>query len=213
MASKVCGNIPKLAEEGLNYSRRSLENLESGCEKLESVANFLLGVLLSAYSRSAIADSERIARQSEALQVLESAGKMTRMKDSCILYHLSLENAEQRKLDTALHYASRLLKLETGSNIKGWLLLARILSAQKRYVDAEAVISAALDQTGKWDQGELLRTQAKLQIAQGHLKGAVKTYGHLLAILQVQTKSFSSGKKSRKVCHLIPSNSYQLNHK
>ncbi|KAJ9176473.1 hypothetical protein P3X46_011782 [Hevea brasiliensis] len=198
LASKVCVNIPKLAEEGLNYSRIALENLESGCEKLESIANCLLGVSLSALSKSAFAYSESMTRQSEALQVLDSAGKMTRMQDSRILYYLSLEYAEQRKLDTAFSYASHLLKLENGSNIKGWLLLARILSAQKQYDDAEAVISAALDQTGKWDQGELLRTQAKLQIAQGQLKSAVKTYGQLLAILQVQIKSFSSGKKPRK---------------
>ncbi|KAF2294899.1 hypothetical protein GH714_026897 [Hevea brasiliensis] len=198
LASKVCGNTPKLAEEGINYSRRALENLEGGCEKLESIANFLLGVLLSAHSKSAIAESERITRQAKALQVLELAGKMTRMQDSHVLYYLSLENAEQRKLDVAFYYASHLLKLENGSNIKTWLLLARILSAQKRYVDADAVISAALDQTGKWDQGELLRTRAKLQIAQGQLESAVKTYGQLLAILQVQSKSFSSGKRPRE---------------
>ncbi|KAF2292691.1 hypothetical protein GH714_026743 [Hevea brasiliensis] len=198
LASKVCGNTPKLAEEGINYSCRALENLEGGCEKLESIANCLLGVLLSAHSKSAIAESERITRQAKALQVLELAGKMTRMQDSHVLYYLSLENAEQRKLDVAFYYASHLLKLENGSNIKTWLLLARILSAQKRYVDADAVISAALDQTGKWDQGELLRTRAKLQIAQGQLESAVKTYGQLLAILQVQSKSFSSGKRPRE---------------
>ncbi|XP_012085267.1 protein NPGR2 isoform X2 [Jatropha curcas] len=195
MASKVCGTTPKLAEEGINYSRKALENLESGCDQWESTANCLLGVSLSAHSKLAVADSERVKRQSEALQILESAGKMTRMEDSHIVYHLCVENAEQRKLDTALYYAKRFLKLESGANIKGWLLLARILSAQKRYLDAEAVICAVLDQSVKWDQGELLRTHAKLQIAQGQLKNAIKTYAQLLAILQVQNKSFGSGKK------------------
>ncbi|XP_048232942.1 protein NPGR2 isoform X2 [Ricinus communis] len=198
MASKICGNTPTLAEEGIKYSRRALENLESGCNQLESITNCLLGVSLSAHSKLLIADSERILRQSEALQVLELAGKTTQIQDPYILYHLTLESADQRKLEVALFYAKCLLKLENGSNINGWLLLARILSAQKRYVDAETIISAALDQTGKWDQGELLRTRARLQIAQGQLKSAIKTYGQLLAILQVQTKSFGSAKKPLK---------------
>ncbi|KAG8653075.1 hypothetical protein MANES_06G164701v8 [Manihot esculenta] len=104
---EVCVNIPKLAEEGLNYSYRALENLENGCEKLESIANFLLGVSLSVF-KVAIAVSDRITRKCEALQVLESAGQMTRMQDSYILYHFSLENAKQRKLDAALYFASNL---------------------------------------------------------------------------------------------------------
>jgi hypothetical protein len=77
------------------------------------------------------------------------------------------------------------------------------LSAQKRFVDAENVINATLDQTGKWDQGELLRTKAKLQIAQGQLKKAIETYTRLLAIIQIQTKSLGAGKKLAKVCGLI----------
>ncbi|XP_050206651.1 protein NPGR2 [Mercurialis annua] len=195
LASKICGDTPKLAEEGITYSRRALENLESGCDQLESIANCLLGISLSAHSKLAIADSERVLEQSEALQVLELAGKTTKLDDPYILYHLSLESAEQRKLDMAVFYAKRLLKLENGSNMKGWLLLARILSAQNQFIDAETIITAALDQTGKWDQGELLRTRAKLQIAQGQLTSAIKTYGQLLAILQVQTKSFGSGRR------------------
>lgn len=200
MASKICGENPNLAEEGISFACRALGSLDGGCNQLESIAKFLLGVLFSAHSKSAVADSERVTRESEAVQALETAGRMTRMSDPNILYHLCLENADQRKLDAALYYAKRLLKLECGSNIKGWLLLARILSAQKRFVDAEIVINAALDQTGKWDQGELLRTKAKLQIAQGLLKSAIDTYTQLLAVLQIQSKSFGSGKKLLKVC-------------
>ncbi|KAK6164429.1 hypothetical protein DH2020_001293 [Rehmannia glutinosa] len=140
-------------------------------------------------------DSERVERQSEALKSLEIAGRMTNMKDPVIVYHLCLENAEQRKLDAALHLAKSLLKLEAGSNIRGWILLARILSAQKCFLDAEAIVNVALDQTGMWDHGELLRPKAKLQIAQCLVKEAIETYSQLLAVLQVQHKSFGSGKK------------------
>lgn len=198
MASKICGKSSKHAEEGINYARRALQSLENDCNQLESVANYLLGVSLSAHSQVAVADSERFTKQYEALEALESSGRMTKMQDSNILYHLSLENAEQRKLDVALYYAKHLLKLESGSTIRGWLLLARILSAQRLYKDAETVINAALDQTGKWDQGELLRTKAKLQIAQGQLENGIESYIQLLAVLQIQSKSLGPGTKLYK---------------
>ncbi|KAL7198536.1 hypothetical protein ACSBR2_020931 [Camellia fascicularis] len=198
MASKICMENSKYAEEGISFACKAIESLPGRCDPMVGVANCLLGISLLSHSRSVLADAQKVKRQSEALQALESAGKMTRMRDPNIVYHLSLENAEQRKLDAALYYAKRLLKLEGGSNLKGWILLARILSAKKRFVDAETVINAALDQTGKWDQGELLRTKAKLQIAQAELKNAIETYTQLLAILQVQSKSFRSGKKHSK---------------
>ncbi|GMJ09056.1 no pollen germination related 2 [Hibiscus trionum] len=198
MASRICGEKSNLAEEGINFARRALENLDDECSELEGTCNLLLGVAQSTHSKSALSDSERVSSQSEALQALESASKITSMKDPNILYYLSLENAEQRKLEAALYYAKFLLKLEGGSNIKGWLLLARILSAQKRFVDGETVLNAALDETGKWDQGELLRTKAKLQMAQGQFKSAIETYSQLLAVVQVQSKSFGSGKRLHK---------------
>ncbi|XP_077250800.1 protein NPGR2-like [Tasmannia lanceolata] len=198
LASKICGDHTNYAEEGVCFSRRALANLHGGCDQMKSVANCLLGISLSAEARSALSDSERINRQSEALGALETAEKLMRERDSKVIFHLSLENAEQRKLDVALDYAKHLLKLEGGSNIRGWILLARILSAQKQFSDAEIIINAALDQTGKWDHGALLRTKAKLQIAQGQLKNAVETYTQLLAVLQVRSKSFAVGKKLLK---------------
>ncbi|XP_050106349.1 protein NPGR2-like [Malus sylvestris] len=196
LASKICGEnpIPSHAEEGVGFARRALESLDGKCDHLKCTATCLLGISLSVHSKSAVADFERVTRQDEALQALETAGRMT-MSDPIALYHLSLEYAEQRKLDAALDCAKKMLKLEGGCNIRGWLLLSRILSAQKRFVDAETIIEAALDQTGKWEQGELLRTKAKLQIAQGQFKNAIATYTQLLAFVQVQNKSFGYGKK------------------
>ena len=200
MTSKICGENPNFAEDGISFARRALESLQGGCAEMRGVANYLLGISLSVHSRSVVADSERVQRQDEALHALETAGRMMKVRDPNVVYHLSLENAEQRKLDAALYYANHFIKLEGGSSVKGWLLLARILSAKKRLKDAETIINAAIDQTGKWDQGQLLRTKAKLQIARGRLKQAIKTYTHLLAVLQVQRKSFGSGMKFLKVC-------------
>ncbi|KAK9146336.1 hypothetical protein Sjap_006239 [Stephania japonica] len=198
LASKICGENPNFAEEGVCFAQRSVSCLEGDCDQMLSVTNFLLGVSLSAKARSVISDSERSARQLEALKVLETAEKTMTTVDPRVIFLLSLENAEQRKLDVALYYAKQFLKLDAGSNVRGWVLLARILSAQKRFIDAEAIIDGALDQTGRWDQGELLRTKARLQIAQGQLKNALKTYSHLLALLQVQSKSFRVDKRLLK---------------
>lgn len=198
LASKICGENPNCLEEGIDYARKVLMKLRGKCNEMASVANYLLGISLSAQSRMFVSDSQRVSRQSEALEVLEISRRTMKERNPSVLFHLSLENAEQRKLDAALYYAKQLLKLEAGSSVKGWVLLARILSAQKRYVDAENIINAALDETGKWDQGELMRTKAKLQIAQGHLRNAIETYTHLLAVLQVRSKSFGVHKNLLK---------------
>ncbi|KAG6434556.1 hypothetical protein SASPL_106194 [Salvia splendens] len=196
--SKICGGNPEYAGEGINFSQSAVGNLHRGCDQLMGVSQCMLGISLSTYSRFAATDTERVQKQSKALKSLEIAGRVTKMKDPFIIYHLSVENAEQRKLDAALHHAKNLLKLESGSNIKGWVLLARILSAQKCFSNAETIINAALDQTGIWDQGELLRSKAKLQLAQGLVKEAIQTYSQLLAVLQVQLKSVDSGKKLKE---------------
>ncbi|KAL3828268.1 hypothetical protein ACJIZ3_017070 [Penstemon smallii] len=197
LASKICTEDSEFLEEGIGYIRK-LNCEPEKCTERTGFANYLLGLSLSAQSRGVLSDSQRISRQSEALVALENAQRMTKEKNASILFSLSLENSEQRKLDAALYYAKRLLELEAGSSVKGWILLARILSAQKRYLDAQNIIDAALDESGKWNQGELLRTKAKLQIAQGNLRAAIETYTKLLAVLQVERKSFAVQKKILK---------------
>lgn len=199
VASKICGQNPECAEEGVKYARRALENMGGKCNQIVGSANYLLGLSLSEHARLAISYSERITKQSEAIDVLEKAWKLSELSDATIAYRLSIQFAELRKLDSALNYAKELLKLEGGSNLKGWVLMARILSAQKQFVDAETIIDAALEQSVKRDQGQLLGTKAKIQVAQGHLKDATKTYTQLLAVLHLQSKSNKSSKKYSKV--------------
>ncbi|KAJ0520082.1 putative tetratricopeptide-like helical domain superfamily, protein NPG1 [Helianthus annuus] len=199
MASKICGETPDFVEEGALLAKRVVNVSENKCDEIAGVAYSLLGISLSGQSKMGLTDSERVKLQSEAIQSLETANRLTEMKDSRIVYDLCLEYADQRKLDSALGQAKHLIKLESGSRIESWLLLTRILSGQKRFLDGEVIINAALEQTGKWDQGELLRTKAKLQIAQGRLKNAIETYTQLLAVLQVQNKSFPTQKKNLEV--------------
>ena len=199
LAAKISAEDSSNTEEGTDYAKHAIERLEGQCQQLESKANCFLGILSSKKSRSVASDSKREAMQSEALKALETADELTQGTDPDVIYHLSFENAEQRKLGTALAHAKRLLKLEAGSSTRGWILLARILSAEKDYIDAETVVNAALEQTGKWEHAELLRTKAKLQLAQGQTQNAIQTYTHLLAVLQARKKSFGIGKKLSEV--------------
>lgn len=198
LASKIYGEN-FISIEGVSTAKRAIHVLNDKCEELVGVAYSFLGVSLSELSKSEITDFERVSLQREAIESLEKAGRLTRMVDSRILYDLSLENGEQRKLEAAFGYVNRLIDLEGGSHVNGWMLLARILSAQKRFGDGEAVINAALDQTEKWEQGELLRTKAKLQLAQGRVKCATQTYTQILVILRVQCKSYGLPKKHLEV--------------
>uniref|UniRef100_A0A804LYT4 No pollen germination related 2 n=1 Tax=Zea mays TaxID=4577 RepID=A0A804LYT4_MAIZE len=192
LASKACIEM-SIHTEGAFYARRAIANMQGGCKPMAGLANLLLGVALSNQARSAISDTDRASWQCEALEALGNAEKNIHGKDSRALYSLSLENAVQRKLELAAFYAKRLVKLEAGSELRSWLLLARILSAQKLFADAETVVDAALDQTGKWCQGDLLRTKARIQAAQGQFREAVETYTQLLAIIQLRTKSLTAG--------------------
>ncbi|CAN6296607.1 unnamed protein product [Urochloa humidicola] len=193
LASKICGESGAHVGEGVLYARRALANQHGGCDQMEVVAGRLLGISLSNQARYATTDIERASQQHEALEVLGNAGKKMRNRDFGIVYSLSLESAVQRKLDTAIRYAKKLLKLEAGSELKTWLLIARIMSAQKRFEDAECIVNAALDQVGKWSQGDLLQTKAKIQIAQGQYGKAIETYTHILALIQLRMKSFGAG--------------------
>ncbi|KAJ3682374.1 hypothetical protein LUZ60_014947 [Juncus effusus] len=199
LASKICGEKTDYAKEGANYAKRAIFSMRGfRCNNIESVVHSLLGVSLSTESRSTSSDSERTKLQKDALDALQNAERKMSEKDCNIIYNLALEFAEQRKLDEALKYAKQLVKFEFGSNLKTWILLARILSGKKRYIDAENAINAALDQTGKWDQADLLRTKAKIQIARGLFKKAVESYTQLLALIQLRNKSFSAGMKILK---------------
>ncbi|KAK8464158.1 hypothetical protein PHAVU_011G133590 [Phaseolus vulgaris] len=195
LVSKICAEKNIYTEEGIKYSVKAISQLNGKCMQMVAIANCLLGVLLSSKSKSAASESEKVVLQSEALSALKDSERTMRESDPYIVLHLCLEYAEQRKLSIAIDHAKKLIKLEGGSSVRGYILLARILSAQRKFEDAELVIDAALDQSGKWDQGELLRTKAKLRIAQGKLNNAVETYTFLLAVLQVQNKSLGTASK------------------
>lgn len=197
LAAKLCGQSSKYAHEGVHFARTVLETCECESDHMKGVANHLLGIALGRKARSAETDSERTKMQHEALIALEEAAA-SEDKDPEIMFCLGLENAEQRNLNIALDCAKKYLTMMAGASVKGWKLLALILSAQQLFSDAETVIDAALDETGKWQQGELLCLKAKLQIAQGRSMHAIETYKLLLALVQAQRKTVRAGNSKLK---------------
>ncbi|XP_057857683.1 protein NPG1 isoform X2 [Cryptomeria japonica] len=198
LAARICSEDFHLASEGIEYARRALENAKGEYEHLKGVAYRLLGLALEKQAKVSSTDLERTHLRHEALKSLEEANTWER-QSSDLIFELALEHAQNRNLNLALSYVKEFLDITAGSLLKGWRLLALILSAQKRYSEAEVIIDAALDETGKWEQGVLLRTKAKLQIAQSSPMNAIETYRLLLALVQAQRKSFGTGKFSRKV--------------
>jgi hypothetical protein len=84
-------------------------------------------------------------------------------------------------------------------------LLSLVLSAQKRFSEAEVVTDAALDETSKWEQGPLFRLKAKLKIAELRPMDAIEIYRYLLALVQAQKKSSGPQTLSSQVrfCYLL----------
>ncbi|XP_073307938.1 protein NPG1 isoform X1 [Primulina huaijiensis] len=191
LAAKICSEDVLLASEGMKYAERVIENSRESKAHLKGVGLRLLGLCLGKQAKISSSDLERSRFQSESLKSLESALALEH-GNADLIFDLGVQYAEHRNLDAALRYAEQYIDATGGSTIRGWRLLALVLSAQQRFSEAEVVIDAALDETAKWDQGPLLRMKAKLKISQLRHMDAIETYRYLLALVQAQRKSYGS---------------------
>nr|CAD1816860.1 unnamed protein product [Ananas comosus var. bracteatus] len=198
LAAKICSQDCLLASEGVEYAQRAIAKAEAADEHLKSVGLRFLGNCLGKKSKRASSDHERSRLQAEALKSLDEAMNLDR-ENPDLIFDLGLEYAEQRNTNAALSCAKECIEATGGSVLKGWRLLALVLSAQQRYSEAEVVTDAALDETAKWAQGPLLRIKAKLKVAQSSPMDAVEAYRFLLALVQAQRKSSGSFKSSAEV--------------
>ncbi|KAK4483602.1 hypothetical protein RD792_010801 [Penstemon davidsonii] len=188
LAAKICSEDVFLASEGVKYAQKAIANSHGSNAHLKSVGLRMLGLCLGKQAKIASSDFERSRLQSEALKSLDGAVALER-ENSDLIFELGIQYAEHRNLDAAQRYAEKYIDATGGSMIKGWRLLALVLSSQQRFLEAEVVTDAALDETSKWDQGPLLRMKAKLKISQSLHKDAIETYRYLLALVQAQKKS------------------------
>ncbi|XP_021274257.1 protein NPG1 isoform X1 [Herrania umbratica] len=189
LAAKICSEDSHLAAEGVGYAQRAINNAQGVDGHLKGVGFRMLGLCLRQLAKIALKDSERFHLQSEALIFLNAAISLE-PDNADIIFELGVQYAEQRNLNAALHYAKKYIDVTGGSVLKGWRLLALVLSAQHRFSEAAVVTDAALDETAKWEQGPLLRLKAKLEISQSRPMDAIETYRYLLALVQAQRKSF-----------------------
>lgn len=189
LAASICSEDSQLAAEGVGYARRAVSNCNGINEHLKGVGLRMLGLCLGKQAKVSTSDFERSHLQSEALKSLDEA-IVLEPNNSDLIYDLGVQYAEHRNLGAALRFAKQFIDETGGSLLKGWRLLALVLSAQHRFSEAEVVTDAALDETAKWDQGPLLRLKAKLKICQSLPMDAIETYRYLLALVQAQKKSF-----------------------
>ncbi|KAL9244270.1 hypothetical protein vseg_018066 [Gypsophila vaccaria] len=198
LASKICSEDPLDALEGVAYARRAIASASGDDEHLKGVVLRVLGLCLGKQAKLCTSDYERSRLQSESLKSLEESLSFE-CNNPDLYLELAVQYAEHRNAPAALRYAKQFIDETGGSVLKGWRLLALILSSQKRYAEAQVVIAAALDETAKWEQGPLLRMKAKLKIYQSLPLDAIETYRYLLALVQAQNKSFGPVKNNSQV--------------
>ncbi|KAL6215399.1 hypothetical protein ACLB2K_014829 [Fragaria x ananassa] len=188
LGAKLCSLATAHAHEGIEFSRKAIDLVSDQCEHFMGQAHKFLGVCYSGAARASISDSERTVFQRESLNSLNHAA-LNGKGDPDVMFSLGLENAVQRNLDAAFSHTMKYSGMVAGSSVKGWKLLALVVSAEQRFNDAEAIVDFALDEAGRRDQLELLRLKAVLQVAQEHPKQAIETYRMLLASVQAQRNS------------------------
>ncbi|KAJ8773280.1 hypothetical protein K2173_028457 [Erythroxylum novogranatense] len=183
LGAKLCSQDPKHAHQGIDFARKVINYADHQGRHFIDQAHKFLGVCYGNAARISLSDSERSILQKESLRFLNNAA-LSSKEDPEVLFNLGLENTVQRNLDAALNNAMMYAEMVAGNSVKGWRLLALVVSAQQRFRDAEKVVGFALDEAGRMDQFELLRLKAVLQIAQEHPKQAIETYRILLSLIQ-----------------------------
>ncbi|CAL5197329.1 unnamed protein product [Lathyrus oleraceus] len=195
LAARICSEDPHLAAEGAGYAQRAIDKAQGLNEHLKGVGLRMLGLCLGKQAKVASSDFERSMLQSKALQSLEEALKLEQ-NNFDLIFELAIQYALHRNLAVALRYAKQFFDKTGGSKLKGWRLLSLVLSAQRRFSEAEMVTDAAIDETAKWEQGTLFRIKAKLKIAELRPMDAIEIYRYLLALVQAQKKSTGAQKLS-----------------
>ncbi|TYI92963.1 hypothetical protein E1A91_D02G105700v1 [Gossypium mustelinum] len=197
--AKLSSQDPKHAHYGITFARNVIDSAadDQVNEHFKSQAHKFLGVCYGNAARISISDAERSVFQKESLASLNCAA-FNMKEDPDLIFNLSLENAVQRNLDVAFDNAMVYSNMVTEDSGRGWRLLALILSADRRFKDAETILEVALDEAGSLDQLELLRLRAVLQIAQERPKQAIETYRILLSLIKTQRESRSNNFESAK---------------
>ncbi|KAK6938576.1 hypothetical protein RJ641_032084 [Dillenia turbinata] len=194
LGAKLSSLDPKNAHDGIGFAHKVIELASSEKEHFIGLARRLLGVCYGNAARISVSNSKRLLFQKESLNSLNHAA-LSCKGDPEVILSLGLENAMQRNLSAAFDNAIAYSDMVAGSSGSGWKLIALLVSADKRFKDAETIVDLALDEAGRLDQLELLRMKAVIQIAQEQPKQAIETYRILLSLIQAQRDL-----QTKKIC-------------
>ncbi|KAJ6404951.1 hypothetical protein OIU84_013012 [Salix udensis] len=184
-AAKLCSQDPTHAQEGINFARKVLDLADHQNQHFIGQMHKFLGICYGNAARVSLSDSERFLLHKESMNSLNNAA-LNRNEDPEVMYSLGRENMVQRNLGAAFDNAIVCSEMMAGNTVKGWKLLALVVSAEQRFRDAQTVVEFALDVAGRIEKLELLRLKAFLQIAQEQPKQAIETYRILLSLIQAQ---------------------------
>jgi len=179
LAAKLCAAEPGLGDEGVGYAKLAVVNMEEGAVGYKARALHVQGVALRLQTRL----------HDEALEALQEAAALDG-GDCSVIFDLGLALAEQKRTSSAVDCAKWCLDR---GRVHGWRFLALVLTSQERYAEADVVLESALEETAPWEQGPLLRTRAKVQMALGQPLLAVKSYQVLLVLLRAEQKQLELG--------------------
>ncbi|MBA0691733.1 hypothetical protein Goari_009345, partial [Gossypium aridum] len=200
LGAYISSQDPNHAHDGITFARYVIDLEDEMNGHFKAQAHKFLGICYGNAARISISDSERALFQKESLASLNYAA-FNMKEDPEVMFNLSLENAVQRNLDLAFDNAMKYSSLVAENSGRGWKLLALILSADRRFKDAETILEFALDEASGSDQLELLRLKAVLQIAQERPKQAIETYSILLSLIQAQREAQSNNSGHAKSSH------------
>ncbi|GBG79903.1 hypothetical protein CBR_g30168 [Chara braunii] len=188
LAGKLCSRNAELATEGLPWAERAVEQAIGSYEGLKGKAYHVLGVVLGVSARAALSDTERQDLQGRSLRALSEAVAYE-PSDVDMMYDLALQYAEVRRIVPAMQFVRDSLEWSGGTHVKSWRLLALLLSAQQRWEDAIEACNAGMEAvTCKSEEGLLLRTLGKIQVAALQYKSALGTYKRLLSLMEIRAK-------------------------
>ncbi|KAJ6709707.1 PROTEIN NPGR1 [Salix koriyanagi] len=185
LGAKLCSQDPTHAQEGINFALKVLDLADHQNQHFIGQTHKFLGICYGNAARVSLSDSERFLLHTESMNSLNNAA-LNRNEDPEVMYSLGLENMVQRNLGAAFDNAIVCSEMIAGNTVKGWKLLALVVSAEQRFRDAQTVVEFALDVAGRIEKLELLRLKAFLQIAQEQPKQAIETYRILLSLIQAQ---------------------------
>ncbi|RWV83214.1 hypothetical protein GW17_00055212 [Ensete ventricosum] len=164
LGAKLCCKRPSHASEGAKYAMQANE-ISQNQKHFLGVTNHLLGVCYGNCARLSVSDSQRLKLQNESLKKLQHAANIEK-NDSEVVYSLARESTMQRNLHIALENATKYLDMVAGSSVRGWKLLALIVSAEQNLREAEAIVDLAMYESGTMDQLEFLRKLLEAQSKQ-----------------------------------------------